>query len=72
MIEDEALDADRLVEVAGLLSDPSRHALMSAAARDAARPGAASAVGDLVMAVAYREPLPSQSETDAAARRSRP
>ncbi len=71
LIEDEAFDADRLVEVAGLLSDPARHALMSAAAREAARPGAASAVGDLVMAAAFREPLPTQAETDAAARKGR-
>ena len=71
LIEDGAFDADRLVEVAGLLSDPARHALMSAAAREAARPGAAAAVGDLVMAVAFREPLPTQAETDAAARGGR-
>ncbi len=71
LIEDEAFDADRLVEVAGLLADPSRHALMSAAAREAARPAAAAAVGDLVMAVALRSALPAQAEVDAAARGSR-
>ena len=68
LVEDEALDADRLVEIAGLLADPARHAGMSAAAREAARPGAASAIGDLVMAVALRRPLPAQAEIDAAAR----
>jgi len=72
LIEDEALDADRLVEAAGLLADPARHALMSASAREAARPAAAAAVGDLVLAVALREPLPTQAEIDAAARGSRP
>jgi UDP-N-acetylglucosamine--N-acetylmuramyl-(pentapeptide) pyrophosphoryl-undecaprenol N-acetylglucosamine transferase len=71
LIEDEAFDADRLVEVAGLLADPSRHALMSAAAREAARPAAAAAVGDLVMAVALRSALPAQADVDAAARGSR-
>ncbi|MCJ7711857.1 MAG: UDP-N-acetylglucosamine--N-acetylmuramyl-(pentapeptide) pyrophosphoryl-undecaprenol N-acetylglucosamine transferase [Chloroflexi bacterium] len=71
LIEDEAFDADRLVEVAGLLADPSRHALMSAAAREAARPAAAVAVGDLVMAVALRSALPVQADVDAAARGSR-
>jgi len=72
LVEDEALDADRLVEVAGLLSDPTRHARMSAAARDQARPDAAAAVGDLVMAVALREQLPSAAEIEAVARGSRP
>ena len=71
LVEDDALDADSLVEVAGLLADPARHALMSAAARDQARPDAAGAVGDLVMAVALREALPSAAEIDAVARGSR-
>ena len=71
LVEDEALDADSLVEVAGLLADPARHALMSAAARDQARPDAAGAVGDLVMAVALRKPLPTAMEIDAVARGSR-
>ena len=54
LIEDDAFDADRLVEVAGLLADPARHAVMSAAARELARPDAAVAVADLVLAVARR------------------
>jgi UDP-N-acetylglucosamine--N-acetylmuramyl-(pentapeptide) pyrophosphoryl-undecaprenol N-acetylglucosamine transferase len=72
LIEDEALDADALVEAAGLLADPSRHARMSAAARDLARPGAADAVADLVLAVALREPLPGADEIGAVARGARP
>ena len=72
LVEDEDLDADRLVEVAGLLADPARHAGMSAAARELARPGAAAAVGDLVMAVARREPLPSEHDVEAVARGVRP
>lgn len=72
MIEDEAFDADRLLEVAGVLSDPSRHAAMSAAARDEARPSAAAAVADLLLAVAGRTPLPTQERIDAVARRPLP
>jgi UDP-N-acetylglucosamine--N-acetylmuramyl-(pentapeptide) pyrophosphoryl-undecaprenol N-acetylglucosamine transferase len=70
-VEDDDLDADRLVELAGLLADPARHAQMSAAARDLARPGAADAVADLVLAVAHREPLPSADEVVAVARGAR-
>lgn len=68
LVEDAELDADRLVEVAGLLSDPAAHARMSAAARDAARPRAADAVAGLVLSVAARSPLPSQAEVDAVSR----
>ncbi len=68
LIEDEAFDADRLVEVARLLSDPAAHARMSAAARDVARPHAADAVAELVMAVATRSPLPDQTAVEATAK----
>jgi UDP-N-acetylglucosamine--N-acetylmuramyl-(pentapeptide) pyrophosphoryl-undecaprenol N-acetylglucosamine transferase len=72
LIEDEDLDADRLVEVAGLLADPGRHAAMSAAARDLARPDAADAVAELVIAVALRESLPTQADIETTARGTRP
>jgi UDP-N-acetylglucosamine--N-acetylmuramyl-(pentapeptide) pyrophosphoryl-undecaprenol N-acetylglucosamine transferase len=72
LVEDDALDADRLVELAGLLADPARHAGMSAAARDAARPGAADAIADLVLAVAHREALPTAAEIETVARGRRP
>ena len=72
LIEDEAFDSERLVEAAGLLADPARHAAMSAAARELARPGAGAAVADLVLAIAHRDPLPTAAEIDAAARRPRP
>lgn len=72
LIEDDAFDADRLVEVAGLLSDPARHAVMSAAARELARPDAAVAIADLVLAVARRGTMPTEAEIDAIARGSRP
>ena len=68
LVEDEDFDADRLVEVAGLLADPSRHAEMSAAARELARPNAADAVADLVLAVALGEALPDAAEIEATAR----
>jgi UDP-N-acetylglucosamine--N-acetylmuramyl-(pentapeptide) pyrophosphoryl-undecaprenol N-acetylglucosamine transferase len=68
LVEDEDFDADRLVEVAGLLADPARHAEMSAAARELARPHAADAVADLVLAVALGEALPDAAEIEATAR----
>jgi UDP-N-acetylglucosamine--N-acetylmuramyl-(pentapeptide) pyrophosphoryl-undecaprenol N-acetylglucosamine transferase len=70
LVEDADFDADKLVEVAGLLSDPAAHARMSAAARDAARAHAADAVADLVLAVATRSPMPTQAAIDAVARGS--
>lgn len=72
LVEDEDLDADRLLEVAGLLADPASHATMSAAAREQARPDAAAAVADLVLAAALREPLPDAAEIEATARGRRP
>jgi UDP-N-acetylglucosamine--N-acetylmuramyl-(pentapeptide) pyrophosphoryl-undecaprenol N-acetylglucosamine transferase len=72
LVEDEAFDADRLVEAAGLLAEPQRHAAMSAAARDLARPDAAEAVADLVLAIALREALPGAAEIEAVARGARP
>jgi len=59
LIDDEAFDAAALLDAAGALEDPRAHAEMSAAARAMARPGAADAVEDLVMALATRSPLPS-------------
>lgn len=71
LVEDAEFDADRLVEVAGLLADPAAHARMSAAARDAARPFAADAVADLVMAVATASPLPDEAAVAATAKGGR-
>ncbi len=68
LIDDAAFDADRLVEVAGLLADPVAHARMSAAARDAARPHAADAVAAIVLAIARRADLPTQAAVEAVAR----
>ncbi len=68
LVEDEELDGERLLEVASLLADPTRHAGMSAAARELARPSAADAVAYHVLAVAHPESLPTQAENDAVAR----
>ncbi len=68
VIDDEAFDADALVDAAGILDDPARHLAMSAAARGLGRPAAADAVADLVMAAAERRPLPDRDAID---RRSR-
>jgi UDP-N-acetylglucosamine--N-acetylmuramyl-(pentapeptide) pyrophosphoryl-undecaprenol N-acetylglucosamine transferase len=70
LVEDADFDADKLVEVAGLLADPAAHAQMSAAARDAARAHAADAVAALVMAVATGSPLPDQQAVEAIAKGS--
>ncbi len=71
LVEDADFDADRLLEVAGLLADPVAHARMSAAARDAARPHAADAVAELVLAAATRSPLPGASAIEAMAKGGR-
>jgi UDP-N-acetylglucosamine--N-acetylmuramyl-(pentapeptide) pyrophosphoryl-undecaprenol N-acetylglucosamine transferase len=71
LVDDADFTADRLVELAGLLADPAAHARMSAAARDIARPHAADAVADVVVALARRRPLPSQADVDAIARGGR-
>jgi UDP-N-acetylglucosamine--N-acetylmuramyl-(pentapeptide) pyrophosphoryl-undecaprenol N-acetylglucosamine transferase len=68
LIEDEAFDAAALLRTADILADPARHAAMSAAARALARPGAADAVADLVLAAAARRPFPDQPTIDRRAR----
>ena len=71
IVEDEAFDDEELLRLAGLLGDPARHAGMAAAAREAARPGAADAVAELVLAAARRDPRPSHEEIEAVARTGR-
>jgi UDP-N-acetylglucosamine--N-acetylmuramyl-(pentapeptide) pyrophosphoryl-undecaprenol N-acetylglucosamine transferase len=58
LVPDEAFDAAALLEAAALLDRPAEHAEMAAAARSLARPGAAEAVAELVLALALRRPLP--------------
>jgi UDP-N-acetylglucosamine--N-acetylmuramyl-(pentapeptide) pyrophosphoryl-undecaprenol N-acetylglucosamine transferase len=58
VIEDEAFDAEALLDAIRILDDPARHARMAAAARGLGRPGAAEAVAELLLALASRRPLP--------------
>jgi UDP-N-acetylglucosamine--N-acetylmuramyl-(pentapeptide) pyrophosphoryl-undecaprenol N-acetylglucosamine transferase len=67
LVDDEAFDASALLAAAAALENPRTHLEMSAAARSMARPGAADAVADLVLALATRSPLPS---ADTVARRA--
>ena len=68
LIDDADFDAAALLAAAARLEDPTRHARMAAAARALARPAAADAVADLLIALAERGPLPDAALVD---RRSR-
>jgi UDP-N-acetylglucosamine--N-acetylmuramyl-(pentapeptide) pyrophosphoryl-undecaprenol N-acetylglucosamine transferase len=68
VVDDAAFDAAALLDAIGILGDPARHVAMAAAARELARPAAADAIADLVLALAEREPLPDQTAVDARAR----
>jgi UDP-N-acetylglucosamine--N-acetylmuramyl-(pentapeptide) pyrophosphoryl-undecaprenol N-acetylglucosamine transferase len=71
LVEDEAFDADALLDAVGLLDDPATHARMSEAARALGRPGAADAVAALVLAAAARQPFPDAATIDLRARSPR-
>ena len=58
LIEDDAFDADALLDAARILEDPRVHVRMSAASRALGRPGAAAAVAELVRCAAERRPAP--------------
>ncbi len=62
LVDDADFDAAALLDASRLLEDPARHVAMSAAARAAARPGAADAVAALVVAAAERRPWPAEGE----------
>jgi UDP-N-acetylglucosamine--N-acetylmuramyl-(pentapeptide) pyrophosphoryl-undecaprenol N-acetylglucosamine transferase len=68
LIEDAEFDAAALLDAATLLDDPSRHAAMSAAARSLARPRAADAVAELVLAAAARRTPPDARTIERIAR----
>jgi UDP-N-acetylglucosamine--N-acetylmuramyl-(pentapeptide) pyrophosphoryl-undecaprenol N-acetylglucosamine transferase len=68
LIEDAAFDAAALVSAATILDRPDEHARMAAAARSLARPGAADAVAELVLAAAERRPLPDAAVIEDLAR----
>jgi UDP-N-acetylglucosamine--N-acetylmuramyl-(pentapeptide) pyrophosphoryl-undecaprenol N-acetylglucosamine transferase len=68
LVEDEAFDAEALLAAAAILDHPAEHRAMSAAARALARPGAANAVAELVLAAAERRPFPDEARIDAISR----
>ena len=70
LIEDEAFDAKTLLAAAAILDDQAQAAAMAAAARSLARPGAAEAVAELLLAAAERRPFPTAEAIDAISRRA--
>jgi UDP-N-acetylglucosamine--N-acetylmuramyl-(pentapeptide) pyrophosphoryl-undecaprenol N-acetylglucosamine transferase len=62
LVEDASFDASALLDAAAILDDAQLHDSMAAAARSLARPGAADAVADLVIAAANRRPLPEPAQ----------
>jgi UDP-N-acetylglucosamine--N-acetylmuramyl-(pentapeptide) pyrophosphoryl-undecaprenol N-acetylglucosamine transferase len=68
LVEDEAFDAEALLAAAAILDDPAEQAAMAAVARSLARPGAADAVAELVMAAAERRRFPESGAIDAISR----
>ena len=68
VVDDEAFDAGALLDAARLLEDPAAHLAMAAAARALARPGAAKAVAELVLASAERRALPDAADLERLAR----
>jgi UDP-N-acetylglucosamine--N-acetylmuramyl-(pentapeptide) pyrophosphoryl-undecaprenol N-acetylglucosamine transferase len=59
VIDDDEFDSAALLDAVTVLDDPARHATMAAAARHLAKPAAADAVTELLLALAERRPLPS-------------
>jgi UDP-N-acetylglucosamine--N-acetylmuramyl-(pentapeptide) pyrophosphoryl-undecaprenol N-acetylglucosamine transferase len=68
LVEDEAFDAEALLAAAAILDDAALHDSMAAAARSLARPGAADAVAELVVAAANHRPLPDAAHLMAVSR----
>lgn len=68
LVEDEAFDAEALLAAAAIVDDRKGHDAMAAAARSLARPGAAAAVAELVIAAAEGRPYPGVEEIEAVSR----
>jgi UDP-N-acetylglucosamine--N-acetylmuramyl-(pentapeptide) pyrophosphoryl-undecaprenol N-acetylglucosamine transferase len=64
LVEDEDFDAEALLAAVAIVEDRAEHAAMSAAALCLARPGAAGAVAELVMAAAERRPFPDAANVE--------
>jgi UDP-N-acetylglucosamine--N-acetylmuramyl-(pentapeptide) pyrophosphoryl-undecaprenol N-acetylglucosamine transferase len=68
LVEDEDFDAEALLAAAAILDNRKEYAAMAAAAHSLARPGAADAVAELVMAAAGGQPFPDAKHLDAVSR----
>jgi UDP-N-acetylglucosamine--N-acetylmuramyl-(pentapeptide) pyrophosphoryl-undecaprenol N-acetylglucosamine transferase len=68
LIGDEAFDAEGLLAAAAILDDRALAGSMAAAARSLARPGAADAVAELVLAAAERRPFPDAAHVESVSR----
>jgi UDP-N-acetylglucosamine--N-acetylmuramyl-(pentapeptide) pyrophosphoryl-undecaprenol N-acetylglucosamine transferase len=68
LVEDSDFGADTLLAAAAIAADPKQRQAMAEAARSLARPGAAAAVAELVMAAADGRPFPGAEEIDGIAR----
>jgi UDP-N-acetylglucosamine--N-acetylmuramyl-(pentapeptide) pyrophosphoryl-undecaprenol N-acetylglucosamine transferase len=68
LVEDEDFDAEALLSAASILDDTAGHAAMAAAARSLARPGAAEAVAELVLAAAQKVAFPDAAHVEAVSR----
>ncbi len=68
LVEDADFDADTLLAGAAIAVDDTQRDAMAAAALSQARPGAAEAVADLVLAAAQRRSFPGPDEIDAVSR----
>jgi UDP-N-acetylglucosamine:LPS N-acetylglucosamine transferase len=68
LVEDADFDAEALLAAAAIPNNREEHGAMAAAARSLARPGAADAVAELVLAAAQGLPLPDPGHIDAVSR----
>jgi UDP-N-acetylglucosamine--N-acetylmuramyl-(pentapeptide) pyrophosphoryl-undecaprenol N-acetylglucosamine transferase len=68
LVEDADFDASALLDVAAIIDNRKEHDAMAAAARALARPGAAAAVSELVIAAALRKPLPDRAHIELVSR----
>jgi UDP-N-acetylglucosamine--N-acetylmuramyl-(pentapeptide) pyrophosphoryl-undecaprenol N-acetylglucosamine transferase len=68
LVEDADFDAEALLAAVRILDDDQTHDEMAAAARSLARPGAADAAAELVIAAADRRPAPAPAWIEAISR----
>jgi UDP-N-acetylglucosamine:LPS N-acetylglucosamine transferase len=68
LVEDADFDAEALLAAVTIIDDPKEHAAMAAAARSLARPHAADAVAELVLATATGQPFPDPAHVEAVSR----